>query len=172
MTLLKIARLGHPVLRQTAAPILDPADPAVMQLIESMLVTMHDASGVGLAAPQVHESSRIIVILPERRADAKPLALINPVITPLSDKRAEDWEGCLSIPGLRGIVPRYTHLHYAADLPGGGRVEGEAHDFHARVLQHEVDHLDGLTYLERMDDLSTLTFIEEMQHARAPKNQP
>ena len=169
MTLLKIARLGHPVLRATAADA-DPTDPAVLALVESMLATMADAGGVGLAAPQVHESRRVIVLLPERRADATAIALVNPVLTPLSDARAEDWEGCLSIPGLRGIVPRWRHLHFSGDKPGGGRIEGEARDFHARVLQHEVDHLDGVTYLERMDDLSTLTFIEEMQHARAPRS--
>lgn len=172
MALLKIARMGHPVLRRIAEPVPDPTDPDLRRLIADMEETMADAAGVGLAAPQVHVSRRIIVFkVPGDRAseapDDEPLeltALINPEIEPIGEGKALGWEGCLSIPGLRGIVPRHRRIRYRGLLVDGRVIEREVAGFHARVIQHEVDHLDGILYIDRMPDLSLLTFTEEMRH--------
>lgn len=176
MAILKIARMGNPVLRARAAEVADPTAPAIRALVRDMAETMVDAGGVGLAAPQVHVPLRLVIFhLPPGRTDGEaaeseddpagpmgPLhVLINPVITPLSAETAVGWEGCLSVPGLRGIVPRYLHIRYAAVDLAGKPVEREAHGFHARVLQHECDHLDGILYPARMTDLSLLGFNEE-----------
>ncbi|MGE0747499.1 MAG: peptide deformylase [Rhodospirillales bacterium] len=172
MTLLKIARMGHPVLLRRADDIGDPTAADVRQLARDMVETMRDAEGVGLAAPQIHVSRRIIVFYaPEGRAEeegahgAAPLtALINPVYQPLSPDKALGWEGCLSIPGLTGAVPRFRHIGYRGWTPDGQLVEREATGFHARVVQHEIDHLEGILYTMRMNDLSLLSFTEELKH--------
>ena len=168
MALLKIARLGHPVLLQVAQPIADPTAADVQQLAADMIETMADASGAGIAAPQVHASRRMIVFhVPTHRAvDSQdqnvPLTvLINPEIEPVGDEKVLGWEGCLSIPGLRGAVPRWKKIRYRGLSLAGEAVEREATGFHARVVQHEVDHLDGVLYPMRMSDLSLLTFTEE-----------
>jgi peptide deformylase len=167
--ILKVARLGHPVLRQTAAPI--PPDQittaAVQQFIDDMIATMYEYDGAGLAAPQVHVSQQIVVMevshnprYPE--APVIPLTIyINPEITPLTEDMDEDWEGCLSVPGLRGRVPRHTKIRLRAYDRQGKRLEFVAEGFHARVIQHECDHLQGKVYLDRMRDMSSLTFMEE-----------
>lgn len=172
MTLLKIALMGRPVLRRKAAPIDDPTDPAVAVLARDMIETMDDAGGVGLAGPQIHADRRIIVF----RAPAERLAageeeppegvtvLVNPVVEPLDDMMALGLEGCLSIPGLRGLVPRHDRIRYSGTGLDGGRIEREATGFHARVVQHEVDHLDGILYLDRMDGMETLAFDSELHH--------
>ena len=172
MAILKIARMGHPVLRRRAEPVPDPAAPEIRALIEDMIETMEDAHGAGLAAPQVHVPLRVVVFhVPEPRAQregeaAVPLTvLINPEITPLTDEQAQGWEACLSVPGLAGVVPRLTRIRYAGFSPDGERIEREAEGFHARVVQHECDHLDGILYPQRMTDLSLLVFAEEMRHA-------
>jgi peptide deformylase len=170
MMLLKIARMGHPVLRAPAEAVADPAAPEVRRLAEDMIETMLDASGIGLAAPQIHVGSRLVVLrVPAHRAGPGeepigPTVLVNPEIQPLDDEVAEDWEGCLSIPGLRGIVPRRKRVRWRALDLRGREMAGEASGLHARVLQHEIDHLDGVLYLERMSDLRRLTFLEEMRH--------
>jgi len=172
MSIRKIARMGHPVLAQKAAPIGDPASTDVRRLIADMVETMVDAKGAGLAAPQVYESLRIVIFhAPEDRAGgggeagAAPLTvLINPEIEILTDEMEEGWEGCLSVPGMRGLVPRYTRLRYTGLDESGVRIEREAAGFHARVVQHECDHLDGILYPRRMRDLSTLIFETEWQH--------
>ena len=171
MSILKIARMGHPVLRRVADPVADPTAPDVADLVRNMVETLEDIGGVGLAAPQVHVSRRVIIFkVPQERttelAGDGPLpmtALINPVIEPLDEQFNLGWEGCLSIPGLRGAVPRHTRIRYAGFGLDGQPIEREAVGFHARVVQHEVDHLDGVLYLERMADLSLLTFLEEGQ---------
>ncbi|HEV2674977.1 MAG TPA: peptide deformylase [Aliidongia sp.] len=171
MSILKIARMGHPVLRRVADPVADPTAPDVAQLVRDMIETLEDIGGVGLAAPQVHVSRRVIIFkVPEARTtdiegDAPlPLtALINPTIEPVGDALNLGWEGCLSIPGLRGAVPRYTTIRYRGFAPDGSVVEREAVGFHARVVQHEFDHLNGVLYPERMNDLSLLAFLEEGQ---------
>mgnify|MGYP003700363633 FL=1 len=167
--------MGHPVLRRVAAAVEDPADPSVHALVEDMIETMEDADGTGLAAPQVHVPRRVVVYFVEASArrgakDDVPLtALINPELTPLTDEIAYDWEGCLSVPGLVGMVPRATRIGLKALTPEGGVIEREVEGFHARVLQHECDHLDGILYPQRMDDLSLLMFADEMRHGAPEK---
>ena len=173
MAIRKIARMGHPVLRQIARPVADPTAPEIKALISDMIETMKDADGAGLAAPQVYESVRLVVFhAPPDRSESENAAeetapltvLINPEIEILGDHVAEGWEGCLSVPGLRGLVPRYTHLRYSGVDQEGRLIEREASGFHARVVQHECDHLDGLLYPQRMTDLSQLLFESEARH--------
>ena len=172
MSLLKIARMGHPVLRQVAAPVPDPTDPVIRRLVHDMVETMGDAGGVGLAAPQVHSSLRVIVFqVPDaRRNPGEPdgptgmVALINPVIQPVGTQIDYALEGCLSIPGLRGLVPRHAAIRYTGLAPDGTPMAVAAEGFHARVVQHEVDHLNGVLYLDRMHDLSLLAFDTELSH--------
>ncbi len=182
MAILKIARMGHPVLRGRAQPVEDPTAPEIRRLIEDMLETMDDADGVGLAAPQVHVPLRLVVfrLPPERLTPGEhgseampdataqtagqdvPMALINPVLEPLGPEQELGWEGCLSVPGLRGVVPRFTRLRYRALDINGRPFERIAEGFHARVVQHECDHLDGILYPMRMTDLGLLGFESEM----------
>ena len=171
MALLKIARLGHPVLLGRAEPVQDPTAPAIGQLIEDMIETMHDASGAGLAAPQVHVPLRLFVYhVPAQRStggEDPPRAvdaLINPVLTPIGAEMATQTEGCLSIPGLRGAVPRPARVRYEGLDLHGRPVSGEASGFLALVLQHEQDHLDGILYPMRMTDVSRLGY--ETEYAR------
>ncbi|HLY58834.1 MAG TPA: peptide deformylase [Stellaceae bacterium] len=169
MSILKLARMGHPVLRIPARPVEDPTAPEIRALVGDMIETMADAGGVGLAAPQVHASLRVLIYcVPAARvsgaADDVPVdltAIVNPLVEPDGDEQELGWEGCLSIPGLRGAVPRYTRVRYAGFDLDGERIEAVATGFHARVLQHEADHLDGIMYPERMTDLRLLSFIEE-----------
>lgn len=168
MTLRKIARLGHPVLLGKAAPVEDVGDPELQRLIDDMLETMADAEGIGLAAPQVYAGTRVILAqeMQDRSeaASAPVRVLINPELEPLGDEAVTGYEGCLSIPDLRGLVPRWRRVAYRALDRGGRRVEGEAEGLFARVLQHEVDHLDGVLYPMRMRDLRQLAFTSEMHH--------
>ncbi len=173
MTLLKIARMGHPVLTRRAEQAADPTARDIRRLIEDMVETMDDGQGVGLAAPQVHVGRRAIIFkAPAERADdeiepsaASALtALVNPVFEPLTDDMSLGWEGCLSIPGITGAVPRYLRIRYSGVDPSGREIEREASGFHARVVQHEIDHLDGLIFPMRMTDLSLLSFNEELRH--------
>ncbi len=173
MAILKIARMGHPVLARPAEPVEDPSAPEVRRLVQDMLETMSDAEGTGLAAPQVHVSRRIVLFSVDAGRDAReggegggvPLTvLINPEIEPLGEELALGWEACLSVPGLAGEVPRFTAIRYRAQGLDGERFEREARGFHARVVQHECDHLDGLLYPQRMTDLSRLVFSSELKH--------
>jgi peptide deformylase len=176
MTLLKIARMGHPVLLHPAEPVPDPTARDVRRLVQDMVETMDDAGGVGLAAPQVHIGRRVIIFkAPPSRAEGEGgeddatgsvtlTALINPEYEALTDEQVLGWEGCLSIPGLTGAVPRYTRIRYRGFDTAGRAIEREASGFHARVVQHETDHLDGVLYTMRMTDLSLLAFNEEMRH--------
>jgi peptide deformylase len=171
MSILKVARMGHPVLRARARAV-DPSDirsPRIQTLIDDMFDTMKEYQGVGLAAPQVHESLRLFVAgfapAPEDEDDDQErvplMALINPEITPLGDATIEDWEGCLSIPDIRGKVPRASQIEVQAYDRRGRRVELRASGFTARVIQHETDHLDGVLFFDRMRSLETLTFLDE-----------
>lgn len=173
MAILKIAKMGHPVLRQVAEPVEDPQDPAFLDLLDDMVDTMEDADGTGLAAPQVHFPLRALVyFVSEGRSGGEevPLtALINPVIEPLTEEIAYDWEGCLSVPGLLGLVPRATKIHLTGLSAEGEEIDREVEGFHARVLQHECDHLDGVLYPQRMDDLSLLIYREELRHGMPEK---
>jgi peptide deformylase len=180
MALLQIVRMGDPVLRRAAAAVEDPADPGVASLAQAMIETMIAAPGVGLAAPQVGRSLRLIVmrIVADRRAAAdapepdRIAALINPELEPLDGQNELGWEGCLSVPEMRGVVPRAGRVGYRAWFPGGRRIEGEATGFQARILQHEVDHLNGLLYLDRMRDLSTLGYAQELGAAELRAAEP
>lgn len=172
MAILKIARMGHPVLRRPADPVKDPAAPEIRQLVHDMLETMEDADGAGLAAPQVHVPLRVVVFhvprtrLAEGEAPdpeaGKVHVLINPVLEPIGEEKELGWEGCLSVPGLRGVVPRWRKLRYRAVDLDGKPIDRTVEGFHARVVQHECDHLDGVLYPMRMPDLSLLGFEEEM----------
>jgi peptide deformylase len=177
MTIRKIARMGHPVLAQRAQEISNLADPEILRLVEDMVETMIDANGAGLAAPQVHESIRLVVFqAPAHRSDpglseaesydhTAPLTiLVNPVIEVLSDEVEGGWEGCLSVPGLRGWVERPAHIRYRGQALDGRMIERTAKGFHARVVQHECDHLDGILYPQRMTDLTKLIFESETKH--------
>ena len=168
MAILKVARIGHPVVRTAARP-LTPAEirsPEIQRLIDDMEITMHEYDGVGLAGPQVHIGLRLAVLeVPasdERAQDAVPFTvLVNPVVTPLADAKVLGWEGCLSIPDLRGVVPRFPRLRLEALDREARPYTLEAEGFHARVIQHECDHLDGGVYLDRMTDIKTLSFLSE-----------
>ena len=177
MAILKIARMGHPVLARKAEPIPDPAAPGVRHLVQDMLETMVDAEGTGLAAPQIHVPRRVVVFQVDRGRAAReddgegqgvPLTvLINPEIEPLGEERSLGWEACLSVPGLMGEVPRFEAIRYRAWDLEGNPFEREARGFHARVVQHECDHLDGILYPQRMTDLSRLIFTSESRHLSA-----
>jgi len=176
MAILKIARMGHAVLREPAAPVAEPSSPEIVRLVRDMVETMEDAPGTGLAAPQVHVSLRVVVfkVMPERLSETpgdepQPLTfLINPVIEPLTEETALGWEGCLSLPGLMGAVPRFTRIRYRAQGLDGESVERVAAGFHARVVQHECDHLDGILYPARITDFRHFGFVEEMRRFAPP----
>jgi len=172
MPLLKIARLGHPVLRQRALPVAadELASPLIQRLIDDMIDTMRDGDGVGLAAPQVHVLKRIILVevaSPNPRYPGQPgvplTAIVNPEIAEHSTQQEDDWEGCLSIPDLRGRVPRWKSLRVTGLDRTGKEITLEASQFFARVVQHEMDHLDGIVFPDRMRDFSTLTHLREFQ---------
>src|SRR5205814_714182 len=162
-------RLGHPVLRKPSAPVLvrDIGSLEMQRFIDDMVETMREYNGAGLAAPQVHSSKQICVIEVAENprypdAPSIPLTvLINPVVTPIGEEMDEGWEGCLSVPDMRGIVPRYTSVRLQAHDREGGHIDTVAKEFFARVIQHETDHLNGMVYLDRMRDLSTLTHLAE-----------
>lgn len=177
MALLKIARLGHPVLRQVSSPVTDPSDSETRRLVGDMIETMRDANGAGLAAPQVYALKRIIVFHapadphdPDERSSAPFTVLINPEFEPVSEQKDVGWEGCLSIPGLRGQVKRWSHIRYRGIGLGGRTVEREATGFHARVVQHEIDHLDGILYPDRMSTMASLCFDTELDHFLADED--
>jgi peptide deformylase len=168
MTLRKIARLGQPVLLNRAVPVDDPGRPDIQMLVDDMLETMVDAEGIGLAAPQVYVGLRVIVAMELRdRSEvgtAPVRVLLNPGLEHLGDETEMAYEGCLSIPELRGLVPRARRVGYRGLDRHGRPVEGEAEGLFARVLQHEVDHLDGVLFPMRMRDLRHLAFTSEMRH--------
>jgi peptide deformylase len=175
MALLKIARMGHPVLLQRAETVADPGAPEVRRLVADMIETMLDAPGIGLAAPQVHVPWRLFVFhLPAERSGQPALApsvVINPVVEPIGDERMLGWEGCLSIPGLRAAVPRHARIRYSGVDCDGREVGGEAEGLHATVIQHEYDHLDGILYPMRMTDFSRFGFAEEIARYPAPADE-
>jgi peptide deformylase len=157
--------MGHPVLRQRGRPLErnDLRNPLIQKLIDDMIETMHEYNGVGLAAPQVHASLRLFVALLVDDPDGKSAAtvVINPEIVPNSQSREEGWEGCLSIPDIRGMVPRYTDITVRALGRDGRDVELRLKDFPARVAQHETDHLDGVLFFDKMASMQSLTYLEE-----------
>ena len=165
MSILKVARMGHPVLRAKARTV-DKAElknPVFQNFVDSMIDTMYEYSGVGLAAPQVHESVRLFVAMldADGRGDGDATVFNNPEISVKGDQVVEGWEGCLSIPDIRGRVPRAQHISVTALDRTGKRFELDLKDFPARVVQHETDHLDGVLFFDRMRQLDSLTYLEE-----------
>ena len=185
MALLKIARMGHPILRAPAKPVEDPTAPEIQELVTNMIETMHDADGTGLAAPQVYVPQRIVVfyvveprIEPGETQAVDPYegpvpltVLINPEIEALTEETALGWEGCLSVPDMLGAVPRHTEIRYRGVTPQGEEIDRIAHGFHARVVQHECDHLDGVLYPMRVPDLTLFGFAKEMELMMAAQQQ-
>jgi peptide deformylase len=169
MAILKVARLGHPVLREVARPVPleDISAPEFQRLIDDMVETMCEYDGAGLAANQVHVLLQVAVIevaANPRYPDAPQIpltVLVNPVVTPLTEETEDGWEGCLSVPDMRGMVPRHTAVRLQCHDRDGRRVDLVAKDFFARVIQHETDHLNGIVYVDRMRDLRTLSHIAE-----------
>jgi peptide deformylase len=170
MSILKVARMGHPVLRAKSRP-LEKAElkrAATQQLIDDMIETMVEYRGAGLAAPQVHEGLRLFVATLDARdgdseeaEESEPIAIVNPEITVVPGDLVEDWEGCLSIPDVRGRVPRAKEIVVRGLDRRGDRFELRSHDFPARVIQHETDHLDGVLFFDRMRSFESLTFLDE-----------
>lgn len=170
MAILKVSRLGHPALRRAAREVA-PAEVGsaeFQRLVEDMIETMGEYGGVGLAAPQVHFSLRLFVMRPSPEDDSTLRVAVNPRLTPLGEETAEDWEGCLSIPDLHGRVPRRLRLRLEALDAQGRPYREELEGFPARVCQHENDHLDGVVFLDRMKELSSLTFGEEYRRYWSP----
>ena len=167
MSILKVARMGHPVLRAKARSLekSEIRSAVIQKLIDDLIDTMTEYHGVGLAAPQVHESVRIFVAALDAGDDddeeSEPIAVINPEITIVGSDVVEDWEGCLSIPDIRGRVLRAREIKVRAFDRTGARIELSAHDFPARVIQHEADHLDGVLFFDRMKSLESMTFLDE-----------
>ena len=163
--------MGHPVLREKAEALDKSAfrNPLQQKLIDDMIDTMHEYHGVGLAAPQVHEGIRLFVAMLAEEPDAKTPAtvVINPEIVPVADSREEGWEGCLSIPDIRGMVPRYKEITLKALDRDGRPCDMQLKNFAARVAQHEADHLDGVLFFDRMQSMQSLTYLEEFSRYHA-----
>ena len=163
-----VLKMGHPVLKQVAAPVERFGTGELLDLIEDMNDTMRATNGAGLAAPQIGVSLRVVVFEVQRnprypQAEAVPYTvLVNPELTPLDDEMEDGWEGCLSVPGLRGLVPRYRRLRYRGYDPHGLPIDRTVAGFHARVVQHEVDHLDGILYPMRIRDLRDLGYEDTL----------
>ncbi len=160
--------MGHPVLRERAKPVEKLGSPELKALVDDMKETMAAMNGAGLAAPQIGVGQRVVIFgvtQNPRYPDAEEVpftVLVNPKLVMLTRDVEEDWEGCLSVPGMRGVVPRYTRLRYSGFDEDGNPIERVADGFHARVVQHEVDHLDGILYPQRMTDMSKFGFTEEL----------
>ena len=173
MAILKIARMGNPILLRQCDPVPDPTAPEIRRLVADMMETMEDAPGVGLAAPQVFVPLRLFVFrVPADRASADPNSLgvpntviVNPQIEAIGDETGLNWEGCLSIPEMRAVVPRALHIKYRGVDLDGNPVEGLASRFHARVMQHEFDHLNGILYTMRVTDFRFFGFNPELDRA-------
>ncbi|HLX24631.1 MAG TPA: peptide deformylase [Usitatibacter sp.] len=168
MAVREVLRMGHPVLRERAKPIEAFGTPELRALLQDMQDTMASKNGAGLAAPQIGVSQRLVIFGVEknpRYPDAEEVpftVLANPKLVMLTREVEEDWEGCLSVPGMRGVVPRYTKLRYTGFDIEGNPIDRTVEGFHARVVQHECDHLDGILYPMRMSDMSRFGFNEEL----------
>ena len=168
MAILKIARLGHPVLITKAKPVKNILDPSINKLIHNMTETMIDAKGIGLAAPQVHVSKQIIVFRMfdkkvEENKKIEVTALINPKISKISDDQDDQWEGCLSIPGMLGLIKRYKKISYEGYDINGNTIKQTAEGLLARVIQHECDHLNGILYTSRLVNKKAYGYEEEIE---------
>ena len=165
MAIREIIKMGHPILLEKAKPVNNFDSPELHKLIEDMIETMNHANGAGLAAPQIAEGVQLVIFGVDHKneryeeADSVPFTvLINPIITPLTDETEDDWEGCLSVPGMRGLVPRFKKINYKGFDQFGKPIERDVDGFHARVVQHECDHLIGMLYHLRIKDLRFFGF--------------
>ncbi len=186
MSILKIARMGHPVLQSSALPVKDPSALEIVGLVADMIDTLEDAEGVGLAAPQVHVPLRLVIFhvpqdemtagryqnagLDDEEAGVPLTVLINPKVEPLGEDTVEGMESCLSLPGMSGVVERYLRIRYSGLDLEGKAIEREAEGFHARVVQHECDHLDGILYPMRISDMIDFGYTEELKRAISAAN--
>ncbi|MGE4061804.1 MAG: peptide deformylase [Rhodospirillaceae bacterium] len=164
MAIQPIARMGADILKRRATEVTDFKDPALPALVNDMIDTMMSVRGIGLAAPQISVGKRVVIFfVPADRNTGVEIPLtvmVNPVLHPTTQNQEVGWEACLSVPGLTGQVPRFTALRYSYHNLKGEKVEGEANGFHARVMQHECDHLDGVLYPQRMTDMRSLAFAD------------
>ncbi|MCC6303289.1 MAG: peptide deformylase [Gammaproteobacteria bacterium] len=176
MAVRKVLRMGNPLLLQVAEPVIEFGTEELGRLIEDMFDTMAAEAGAGLAAPQIGVSRRVVIFGVEKNPrypdveEVPTTVLINPVISPLGSEMEEGWEGCLSVPGLRGRVPRHARVRYSGHDQYGGRIEREVSGFHARVVQHECDHLDGILYPRRIRDLRLFGFEPELAAPGGPRS--
>jgi peptide deformylase len=168
MAIREVLKMGDPRLLAVSEPVRDFGTPELASLLEDMRDTMHDLNGAGLAAPQIGVGLRVVIFGFERNerypeAEAVPFTvLVNPELTPIGEITEEGWEGCLSVPGMRGLVPRYRDLRYTGFDDHGNPIDRTVSDFHARVVQHEVDHLDGILYPRRIRDLTQFGFVDAL----------
>lgn len=174
-TLLQVAQLGQPILRKKAKRVVDFRDIKVQQLIDDLIATVKEVDGVGIAAPQVYQSVRIFIMASRPNAryphapHMQPTAVINPKIVTGSKNLEKDWEGCLSIPGIRGLVPRHSRITVEYMDRKGKRVQRKFSDFIARIFQHELDHLDGIVFLDRMESMQDAVTDKEYQKLMTKK---
>ena len=167
----RVLRMGNPLLHQVAEPVSEFATAQLRELVVDLWDTMAARGGVGVAAPQIGVGLRVVVFalrdhpLHDDAESIPQTVLINPVIEPIDDATEDGWEGCLSVPGMRGLVPRYQRIHYTGRDVDGGRIDREVDGFHARVVQHECDHLDGVLYPQRIRDMVEFGFEEEISLA-------
>jgi len=174
MAVRPVLKMGHPLLRQVAAPVSGFGSAELRDLIADMDETMRALSGAGIAAPQIGVSLRVVIFEVRENpryphvAPVPYTALVNPELTALDESQDEGWEGCLSIPGMRGLVPRYHRLRYQGFTPEGEAIDRTVEGFHARVVQHEVDHLDGILYPQRMRDLRSFGFEDALAGQMTP----
>ncbi|WP_455223314.1 peptide deformylase [Kaarinaea lacus] len=169
MAVRKVLRMGHPLLQEPSAEVLQFSTVELDSLIRDLFETMRAEDGAGIAAPQIGVLKRVVIFGVEDenprypgRGSVPTTILVNPVITPLDNEMEDGWEGCLSVPGMRGLVPRYQRIHYRGFDENGRLIERDADGFHARVVQHECDHLDGILYPQRIQDMTQFGFKEEL----------
>ncbi|MGD8591739.1 MAG: peptide deformylase [Gammaproteobacteria bacterium] len=166
----KVLRMGHPLLLEKSHEVRQFSTKELQRLIRDLHDTMHAEEGAGIAAPQIGVLRRVVIFGVEKnnsrypdRGEIPETILINPIITPLSDELEEGWEGCLSVPGMRGLVKRYSRVRYQGFDENGEKIHREVDGFHARVVQHECDHLDGILYPMRIGDMREFGFKEELK---------
>jgi peptide deformylase len=174
MALRPVLKMGHPLLRQVAAPVAELATPELRALVADMDETMRALNGAGIAAPQIGVSLRVVIFELKDNPRYPHIApvpytvLVNPVLTPLGPEEEDGWEGCLSVPGMRGLVPRYRRLRYGGFSLEGTPIDRTVEGFHARVVQHEVDHLDGILFPQRIRDMRAFGFEDALAGQMAP----
>jgi peptide deformylase len=167
MSILKVARLGHPILRAKTRKLdrREIRSPRIQSLVDDMMISMREYGGIGLAAPQIHEALRLFVaVIATGSGDADAVALFNAQLSVVGSEIVEDWEGCLSLPGVQGVVPRARVIDVEALDRNGDRMRFQAADLSARVIQHESDHVDGVLFIDRLTDRRSLAYVDQSAH--------